>query len=390
MGFSVVDVCDAVRHAAEIGQAGGLRGQRPVPGRRAADRDVQRRRGRQRAGDLPGSRAVPRDRRHLLQPDAGARRRPDPHPRPDADRADAYRVGSRGVGHGRAHGDARRADHRRQRGAGAMLPDRPGRATGGQVQPGQLPRPLRPHRDGGQHRECRSRRGIRRIQGAPVPRLGAPRPARRRTAVTMSPVSAAVVALALLTVFGLLGFVWRAWLQHRRTGSTGFRGISGRIGSVEWVAGVGFVVALVVAVVGPALQLSGVITPLPVLNADWIQITGIALALLGIALTVWAQLDMGDSWRVGVDENETTALVHTGMFGWVRNPIYTAMLTFDLGIALLTQNFVTIAGLALAVTALELQVRRVEEPYLLGRHGAAYRSYTASVGRFIPGVGLLR
>lgn len=206
----------------------------------------------------------------------------------------------------------------------------------------------------------------------------------------MSPVSAAVAALALLTMFGLLGFVWRAWLQHRRTGSSGLRGISGAIGSVEWVAGVGFVVAIIVAVVAPALQLSGVIAPLPVLHADWIQITGIALALLGIVLTVWAQLDMGDSWRVGVDESETTALVHTGMFGRVRNPIYTAMLTFDLGIALLTPNFVTIAGLILAVTALELQVRRVEEPYLLGRHGAAYRGYTASVGRFIPGIGLLR
>jgi protein-S-isoprenylcysteine O-methyltransferase Ste14 len=105
---------------------------------------------------------------------------------------------------------------------------------------------------------------------------------------------------------------------------------------------------------------------------------------------VWAQLDMGDSWRVGVHESESTALVHTGMFGRVRNPIYTAMLTFDVGIALLTPNFVTIAGLILAVAALELQVRRVEEPYLLGKHGEAYRGYTASVGRFIPGVGLLR
>jgi protein-S-isoprenylcysteine O-methyltransferase Ste14 len=206
----------------------------------------------------------------------------------------------------------------------------------------------------------------------------------------MSPVSAAVVALVLLTVFGLLGFAWRAWLQHRRTGSTGLGGISGRMGSVEWVAGVGFVIALLVAVVGPILQLSGVITPLPVLRVEGIQIAGITLALLGIFLTVWAQLDMGDSWRVGVDENETTALVHTGMFGRVRNPIYTAMLTFDFGIALVTPNFVTIAGLILAVAALELQVRRVEEPYLRDKHGAAYRGYTASVGRFIPGVGLIR
>jgi protein-S-isoprenylcysteine O-methyltransferase Ste14 len=206
----------------------------------------------------------------------------------------------------------------------------------------------------------------------------------------MSPVIAAVVALALLAVFGLLGFAWRAWLQRRRTGSTGFRGMNGRLGSAEWVAGLGFVIALVVAVVGPVLQLSGVITPLSVLHAEWIQVAGIALAGLGIVLTVWAQLDMGESWRVGVDASETTALVRTRVFGWVRNPIYSAMLIFDFGIALVTPNFVTIAGLVLAIAALELQVRRVEEPYLLGKHGAAYRGYTASVGRFIPGVGLIR
>jgi protein-S-isoprenylcysteine O-methyltransferase Ste14 len=206
----------------------------------------------------------------------------------------------------------------------------------------------------------------------------------------MSPVVAAVVALALLAVFGLLGFAWRAWLQRRRTGSTGFRGMNGRLGSAEWVAGLGFVIALVVAVVGPVLQLSGVITPLSVLHAEWIQVAGIALAGLGIVLTVWAQIDMGESWRVGVDASETTALVRTRVFGWVRNPIYSAMLIFDFGIALVTPNFVTIAGLVLAIAALELQVRRVEEPYLLGKHGAAYRGYTASVGRFIPCVGLIR
>src|SRR5271154_318479 len=205
----------------------------------------------------------------------------------------------------------------------------------------------------------------------------------------MSPVLAAVVALALLAMFGLLGFAWRAWLQRRRTGSTGFRGMNGRIGSAEWVAGLGFLIALMITVVGPALQLSEVITPLSVLYAEWVQVIGIALAGLGIALTVWAQLDMGDSWRVGVDASETTALVQTRVFGWVRNPIYTAMLVFDFGIALLTPNFVTIIGLVLAIAALELQVRRVEEPYLLGKHGAAYRSYTASVGRFIPVVGLI-
>jgi len=199
---------------------------------------------------------------------------------------------------------------------------------------------------------------------------------------------AAAIALAQLTVFGVLGFGWRAWLQHRRTGSTGFRGVSGRIGSVEWAAGVGFAAALVVTVVGPALQYSGIIRPLG--DARWMLVAGIVMAICGIALTVWAQLNMGDSWRIGVDADETTELVQTRAFGLVRNPIYTAMLIFGFGIALLTSNFVTIAGLVLTIGALELQVRRVEEPYLLAKHGAAYRRYTASVGRFIPGVGLIR
>jgi protein-S-isoprenylcysteine O-methyltransferase Ste14 len=208
--------------------------------------------------------------------------------------------------------------------------------------------------------------------------------------VTVSSGIAAGVALALLAVFGLLGFVWRAWLAHRRTGSTGLRGMKGKMGSAEWVAGLGFVTALVIAVLGPLLQLFGVIAALSVLQAQWIQTTGVALAVLGIVLTVWAQLDMGDSWRVGVDDTETTALVRTGVFGRVRNPIYTAMLTFNLGIALVTPNLVSLAGLAVALAALQLQVRRVEEPYLLGKHGQAYRSYTASVGRFIPGMGMIR
>ncbi len=203
-------------------------------------------------------------------------------------------------------------------------------------------------------------------------------------------VSPSIAGLALLTVFGLLGFGWRAWLQHRRTGSTGIRGTRGRLGSVERVAGAGFAAALAVTVLGPALQLASAVTPLGVPHAQWIHLVGITLAALGIALTVWAQLDMGDSWRVGVDADETTDLVQGRVFGWVRNPIYSAMLVFEFGIALLTPNVVTIVGLVLAVAALELQVRRVEEPYLLAKHGATYRNYTGRVGRFIPGVGMIR
>ena len=159
------------------------------------------------------------------------------------------------------------------------------------------------------------------------------------------------------------------------------------MGSAEWFAGVGFVIALLTAVAAPVLQLTGVVSPLNFLEASWIQVVGIALAMIGIAATVYAQVDMGDSWRIGVDPRETTTLVRTGVFGWVRNPIFTAMLTFGLGIALVTPNIVAIVGFVLLVASIELQVRVVEEPYLLTVHDDAYRDYLATVGRFVPGVG---
>jgi protein-S-isoprenylcysteine O-methyltransferase Ste14 len=196
-----------------------------------------------------------------------------------------------------------------------------------------------------------------------------------------------VVALVLFVVFGALGFGWRSWEQRRRTGSTGFKGISGSPGSVEWFAGVGFVAALVAAVLAPVLQLVGVISPVSVLHTPWIQAAGIVIAVVGIFATVYAQLDMGDSWRIGVDPSETTTLVRSGVFGWVRNPIFTAMITFGFGIALVTPNVVAIAGFLLLVATIEVQVHSVEEPYLQTVHGDAYRDYLANVGRFVLGAG---
>jgi len=199
-----------------------------------------------------------------------------------------------------------------------------------------------------------------------------------------------IFALALFGVFAALGFGWRSWEQRRRTGSTGFRGVSGRLGSAEWFAGAGFVAAPPVAVLASILQLLDVVAPVAVLHAQWLQISGIVVAIVGIFATVYAQLDMGDSWRIGVDPGETTTLVRTGVFGWVRNPIFTAMITFGFGIALVTPNLVALAGLLLLVATIELQVRIVEEPYLLAVHGHDYRDYLTNVGRFMPGVGVSR
>jgi protein-S-isoprenylcysteine O-methyltransferase Ste14 len=198
------------------------------------------------------------------------------------------------------------------------------------------------------------------------------------------------LALGLWAAFGALTLVGRALLQLRRTGSTGIAGPSGRLGSIEWTGGVLFLLALALGVVAGLLDLWDVVDPIAALNTTPVHVVGIVLFALGLGGTVAAQLAMGRSWRVGVDERERTELVTGGPFELVRNPIYAAMIPAVAGLALLVPSVVALLGLALLVVALEIQVRLVEEPYLLRAHGDAYAAYARRVGRFVPGLGRLR
>lgn len=198
------------------------------------------------------------------------------------------------------------------------------------------------------------------------------------------------LALILYAVYLVLAFGLRTLIQLRRTGSTGFHGLGGRPGSPEWIAGVGFALALVVGAAAPVLALLDVVEPISALDVGPVHVVGLALALAGIAATFYAQVAMGASWRIGVDREERTVLVTAGPFALVRNPIFAAMLPTALGLTMLVPSWVAIMGLFGLVVALELQVRVVEEPYLLRAHGDSYAGYAARVGRFLPRIGRLR
>ncbi|MGH9258302.1 MAG: methyltransferase family protein [Acidimicrobiales bacterium] len=201
----------------------------------------------------------------------------------------------------------------------------------------------------------------------------------------------AAAALALYVAWFVLAFGVRTFIHLRRTGDSGFKGVGGRPWSLEWSAGVLFAVALFVGVAAPVAAIAGLdpIDPIGPLGAwtGWVGWVGAALATICVAATLAAQLSMGTSWRIGVDESERTDLVTGGAFDLVRNPIFSAMLLTAVGLTMMVANVVAIAGLAALVVALELQVRGVEEPYLAAVHGDQYLAYTRRVGRFVPRIG---
>jgi protein-S-isoprenylcysteine O-methyltransferase Ste14 len=197
----------------------------------------------------------------------------------------------------------------------------------------------------------------------------------------------AIAALVLFAAFILLGGVLRAVIQRRRIGNIGNRRPLFAARSLEWWAlaatDVGY---LTVGLGGPITDLLGM-APLGVLDHPAVRGVGVALAVLGILAAFAAQLSLGDSWRIGVDEAERTALVTTGAFRLVRNPIFAATILAFLGIAFMVPNPVAVTGAVLTVIGIEVQVRLVEERYLRRVHGLAYIDYASRVGRLIPGLG---
>jgi protein-S-isoprenylcysteine O-methyltransferase Ste14 len=195
----------------------------------------------------------------------------------------------------------------------------------------------------------------------------------------------AVLALILIAAWVLLLGGLRTFIQIRRTGDAGSR-FRDRPGSPQWwarlVSGLGFACA----VAAPLAELAG-LEPIAVLDRTPVSAAGTALVVLGIGAAFAAQLALGASWRSDVDPDKHTALVTTGPYRLVRNPIFAATAASWIGLALIVPNLLAAVMLVAFLTALEIQVRLVEEPYLYRVHGTAYEQYATRTGRFLPWIG---
>jgi protein-S-isoprenylcysteine O-methyltransferase Ste14 len=197
----------------------------------------------------------------------------------------------------------------------------------------------------------------------------------------------AALAIWMLIAFGVLTFGVRVAIQLRRTGETGLIGLRPGAGPADWLSGILFIGGTAAAVASVVLVLNDSLGEIDALDTDAVHVTGIVLAAAGGLAVFGAQLGMGESWRIGVSDEQRTDLVTGGWFSICRNPIYTAMMFGWIGFALMVPTWIAFAGAAVIALGLEIQVRFVEEPYLLRSHGEGYRAYAARIGRFVPGIG---
>jgi protein-S-isoprenylcysteine O-methyltransferase Ste14 len=80
----------------------------------------------------------------------------------------------------------------------------------------------------------------------------------------------------------------------------------------------------------------------------------------------------------------TTHLIVRGLYVFVRNPIYLAVVSIILGEALLLASPAMLLYAVLAAVLCHLIVRFYEEPALKRRYGESYEAYCASTPRWLP------
>lgn len=116
----------------------------------------------------------------------------------------------------------------------------------------------------------------------------------------------------------------------------------------------------------------------------WVGWVGIIIDGVGVWLLYRSHADLDVQWSPSLELRGDHHLVTSGVFRYMRHPMYSAHLLLAIGQALLVQNW--IAGPLALVAFAGIYVLRVphEEAMMLERFGDEYRAYMARTGRLFP------
>ncbi len=118
-------------------------------------------------------------------------------------------------------------------------------------------------------------------------------------------------------------------------------------------------------------------------NGIIFDMIGFGLGVSGLIICLTAQIELGSSWRVGIDRKKKTKLVTTGIFSIIRNPTYCGLFILCIGVWIIfpTSSFLT--WILIFMIMIEFQVR-LEEEFLIKMHDTEYQRYYSSTKRYIP------
>jgi protein-S-isoprenylcysteine O-methyltransferase Ste14 len=99
---------------------------------------------------------------------------------------------------------------------------------------------------------------------------------------------------------------------------------------------------------------------------------GLALCLIGLSGVILGRYTLGRSFSIRA---KAVALVTTGIYSRIRNPIYVSSVTFILGLIVMMRRASWLALLLIVIIPMQVIRARREARVLEARFGDAYRQY---------------
>jgi protein-S-isoprenylcysteine O-methyltransferase Ste14 len=119
-----------------------------------------------------------------------------------------------------------------------------------------------------------------------------------------------------------------------------------------------------------------------VTHDPWLQVIGLVIFVLGLALAVWARVYLGRNWGMPMSEKADPELVTTGPYRTVRHPIYSGIILAMIGTTVAVSLYWLIAVVVLGAYFLYSATR--EERYMAKRFPDTYPHYKQSTKMLIP------
>lgn len=111
-------------------------------------------------------------------------------------------------------------------------------------------------------------------------------------------------------------------------------------------------------------------------------IVGMVLLILNLAISAASLLNLKDSWRVGVLEDQKTELVTAGIYRYTRNPYFVSYFLMFAAYTVLLQNVLLLVLSTIGFVLVHKMILK-EEKYLYSVHGDAYVQYKSKVSRYM-------
>ena len=149
------------------------------------------------------------------------------------------------------------------------------------------------------------------------------------------------------------------------------------------IMGVGplYVVTIILmTIISITLSATGIIPVITFANFQWIFVLiGILCFIIGI--TLWLKAVIIDRLDAHIIKNE---LVTTGVYAYVRNPVYSAFMFVCTGVLLIYGNLVLLVLPIIYWGFMTVLMKLTEEKWLENLYGKEYVQYRQHVNRCIP------